>query len=147
MLENRLFNLVRTNTVATCNDDIVSPTVKFKKVVLVVLAEVTIEAVENDLVVVGGRLLVSRHVHLGSDELPISQSELRSALSSLKGEALVALRRAGLDEFQLPRYPTLSEEVFASLLLRRTGPASIGVMVLDDVYRSGPADLELVVLD
>ncbi len=109
--------------------------------------EVVVEAFENDQVLEAGRLLVSRRMHLGSEDLPISQAELRSALSSLKGDALSALRRSGLDEFQLPRYPTLTEETFAGLLLRRDGPVTIGVLVLDDVMRSGPADLELVILD
>lgn len=112
-----------------------------------VQVEVFIEAFENEAVFEGGRLLVSRRVHLGSEALPISQAELRASLSTLKGDALVELRRAGLDEFQLPRYPTLSEETFASMLLRREGATTVGILVLDDVYRSGPAELELVVLD
>jgi hypothetical protein len=111
------------------------------------LVEVVVEAFENELVLEGGRLLVTRRLHLGSSDLPISQADLRGALSSLKGDALAALRRAGLDEFQLPLYPTLTEETFPSLLLRRSGPVTIGVWVLDDVYRAGPARLELIILD
>jgi hypothetical protein len=109
--------------------------------------DVVVEAFENDLVLDAGRLLVTRRIHLGTEDLPISQAELRAALATMKADALSALRRAGLDEFQLPRYPTLSEETFAGLMLRRSGPVTVGVLVLDDVYRAGPADLELVLLD
>jgi uncharacterized protein (DUF3084 family) len=109
--------------------------------------EVVIEAFENEIVVERGRLLVATNLHLGTADRPVSQNDLRGAISSLKGDALRTLRREGLDEFQLPRYPTLTEESFASLLLRRTGPVHLGIVVLEDVYRSGPARLELTVLD
>ena len=109
--------------------------------------DVVVEAFENERIVPAGRLVVARRIHLGSEQLPVSQAELRSAFSALKAEAVAEMRRAGLDEFQLPRYPTVTEETFASLLLRRSGPVTIGAMALEDVYRSGPADLELVLLD
>ncbi len=108
---------------------------------------VVVEAFEDERVMPAGTLLVTREVHLGTRELPTSQVDLRTTLASLKTEALAALRRAGLDEFQLPRYPTLTEEAFAGLMLRRTGPVTIGVWVLEDVTRGGPADLEFVMLD
>lgn len=112
-----------------------------------VQVEVQVEAFDNDLVLQAGRLLVVHRVHLGSSDVPLSQADLGAELATMKAGAIVALRRAGLDEFQVPRYPTSSDETFAGQLVRRTGPVTLGIVVLDDVYRSGPATLELVVLD
>ncbi len=108
--------------------------------------EVVVEALENTRVFERGRLLVSRHVHLGSAELPATHDELRAAVSQLKAEALRVARRAGLDELQVPDYVGVSDEGFTNQLLRLRGPVVIGVVTVDAVDRAGPALVELVIV-
>ena len=108
--------------------------------------EVVVEALENTRVFERGRLLVSRHVHLGSPELPATQDELRAAVSQLKLDALRVARRAGLDELQVPQYVGASDEGFTNQLLRLRGLAVIGVATVEAVDRAGPALVELVIV-
>lgn len=108
--------------------------------------EVVVEALENTRVFERGRLLVSRHVHLGSAELPATQDELRSAISLLKADALRMARRSGLDELQVPEYVGASDESFTNQLLRLQGPVVIGVATVEPVDRAGPARVELVIV-
>jgi uncharacterized protein (DUF3084 family) len=108
--------------------------------------EVVVEALENTRVFERGRLLVSRHVHLGTSEQPATQDELRAAVSQLKLDALRVARRAGLDELQVPQYVGASDEGFTNQLLRMRGPSVIGVATVDAVDRAGPALVELVIV-
>lgn len=108
--------------------------------------EVVVEALENTRVFERGRLLVSRHIHLGSAELPATQDELRSAISLLKADALRMARRSGLDELQVPEYVGVSDESFTNQLLRLHGPVVIGVATVEPVDRAGPARVELVIV-
>lgn len=108
--------------------------------------EVMVEALENTRVFERGRLLVSRNVHLGSPELPVTQDDLRSAISQLKADALRVARRSGLDELQVPEYVGTSDESFTNQLLRLHGPVVIGVTTVEPVDRAGPALVELVIV-
>jgi uncharacterized protein (DUF3084 family) len=108
--------------------------------------EVVVEALENTRVFDRGRLLASRHVHLGSVELPATQDEIRTAISQLKAEALRVSRRAGLDELQVPAYVGASDEGFSNQLLRLQGPVVIGVATVEAVDRAGPGLVELIIV-
>ncbi len=108
--------------------------------------EVVVEALENTRVFERGRLLASRHVHVGSTELPATHDELRTAIAQLKGDALRVARRAGLDELKVPEYVGASDEGFANQLLRLEGPVVIGVATVAAVDRAGPALVELVIV-
>jgi len=108
--------------------------------------EVVVEALENTRVFERGRLLVSRHVHLGSPELPATHDELRLAISQLKADALRFVRRSGLDELQVPEYVGASDESFTNQLLRLHGPVVIGVASVEPIDRAGPARVELVIV-
>ncbi len=108
--------------------------------------EVVVEALENTRVFERGRLLASRHVHVGTAELPATHDELRTAIGQLKAEALRVARRAGLDELKVPQYVGASDEGFANQLLRLEGPVVIGVATVASVDRAGPALVELVIV-
>ena len=105
-----------------------------------------IEAFENTQLLADGQLLLTKHLHLGSRSLPISQDELRTALAELRSDAIRALRRIGLDEGQLPDFGQVSEEVFSSQLLRLSGPVTVGLVASGPAFTAGPAQLEFVVL-
>src|SRR5690606_30651238 len=64
--------------------------------------DVLVEALENTELFGRGQLIISSRLHLGTSQLPISQDEIRNAVTTLKAEALRKMRRAGLDEGQLP---------------------------------------------
>jgi uncharacterized protein (DUF3084 family) len=107
---------------------------------------VSVEALPNTKLFEKGHLVTSRQVHLGTRESQASQSEIRNALSRLLIETRDRLTTAGLfspDPLQL----TQTEENFSNQLLRLTGPVIIGVVAADDVYRGGPALLELLILN
>ena len=106
--------------------------------------EVVVEALENTQLIDRGRLVTSRQIHLGSDALPASQAELRSALARLKSDALTQLLRQGLELRDIQWSP--SDESFTNQLLRLTGPVSIGAVATEPVFRAGPAQLQLVIL-
>ncbi len=108
--------------------------------------DVLVEAIENTVLFERGQLIVSAQLHLGSTALQISQDEIRTALANLKADAVRKMRRAGLDEGQLPDFGPVTEEMFTNMLLRLTGPASIGLVATEPVSRAGPARLELMIL-
>ncbi len=108
--------------------------------------DVLVEALENNELFGQGQLIVSHPVHLGTPELPASQDEIRASIAQLKAEALRKLRRAGLDDGQLPDFGPVTEELFMNMLLRLTGPVTIGLVATEPVLRAGPANLELLIL-
>jgi len=108
--------------------------------------DVLVEAIENTVLFQRGQLIVSTQLHLGSPELPISQDEIRTTLANLKADAVRKMRRAGLDEGQLPDFGPVTEEMFTNMLLRLTGPVTIGLVATEPVSRAGPAHLELMIL-
>src|SRR5690606_32370216 len=108
--------------------------------------DVLVEAIENTVLFERGQLIVSTQLHLGSPELPISQDEIRTALANLKADAVRKMRRAGLDEGQLPDFGPVTEGVFTNMLLRPAGPATIGLVATEPVARAGPAPLVLMIL-
>lgn len=108
--------------------------------------DVLVEALENDELFQGGQLIVSHQLHVGTTELPASQDEIRTALAQLKADAVRKMRRAGLDEGQLPDFGPVTEEMFTNLLLRLTGPVMVGLVATEPVNRAGPARLELMIL-
>jgi hypothetical protein len=108
--------------------------------------EVLVEALENTVLFERGQLILSSRLHLGTSQLPISQDEIRNAVITLKAEALRKMRRAGLDEGQLPDFGPVTEEMFTSMLLRLTGPVTIGLVATEPVSRAGLAQLELMIL-
>ncbi|HZJ10991.1 MAG TPA: DUF3084 domain-containing protein [Trueperaceae bacterium] len=108
--------------------------------------DVLVEAIENTVLFERGQLVVSSHLHLGTSDLPISQDEIRNSLANLKTEAVRKMRRAGLDEGQLPDFGPVTEETFTNMLLRLTGPVSIGLVATEPISRAGPARLELMIL-
>ncbi|MEJ2289099.1 MAG: hypothetical protein P8Y02_10750, partial [Deinococcales bacterium] len=109
---------------------LISPRNQFSSTV-----DVTIEAIENTKLFDKGQLVESRQIHLGSADLPASQDEIRNALTQLKGDAVRKLRRAGLDEMQVPDFGPVTDDIFTSLLLRLHGPVTIGLVATDDIYR------------
>jgi len=108
---------------------------------------VTIESVENTRLFDRGQLIVSRRVHLGGEDLRISQSDVRNFVLQLIRAANQRLLRAGLVETELARPVNLTEENFTNQLLRLTGPVTIGVVAAETIFRGGPAPVELVILD
>ena len=108
--------------------------------------DVLVEALENNELFGQGQLIVSHPVHLGTADLPASQDEIRASITQLKAEAVRKLRRAGLDDGQLPDFGPVTEELFMNMLLRLTGPVTIGLVATDPVLRAGPANLELLIL-
>ncbi|MFO7547001.1 MAG: DUF3084 domain-containing protein [Trueperaceae bacterium] len=108
--------------------------------------DVLVEALENDELFQGGQLIVSNQLHVGTTELPASQDEIRTALAQLKADAVRKMRRAGLDEGQLADFGPVTEEMFTNLLLRLTGPVTVGLVATEPVNRAGPARLELMIL-
>jgi len=108
--------------------------------------DVLVEAIENTELFGRGQLIVSHGLHLGSPALPASQDEIRASIAQLKAEAVRKLRRAGLDDGQLPDFGPVTEEMFTNLLLRLSGPVTIGLVATEDVWRAGPAKLELMIL-
>ncbi len=108
--------------------------------------EVVVEAIENTRVFEHGRLLVSRNVHLGTSDLPVTHDDLRASINQLKAEALRLVRRSGLDELQVPIYVGASDEGFTNQLLRLEGPVVIGVATVEPVDRAGPAHVELLIV-
>jgi uncharacterized protein (DUF3084 family) len=110
------------------------------------LLEVSIEAYENTLVVERGQLITSRPLHLGTLEQPASQSDIRSAVLELVRTTRNGLTRAGLFSAHAPSF-TMNEEAFISQLQQLNGPVTVGVAAVEDVYRSGPALLEFLILN
>ncbi len=108
--------------------------------------DVLVEAIENTRLFERGQLIVSTQFHLGSTQLPISQDEIRTALANIKADAVRKMRRAGLDEGQLPDFGPVTEEMFTNMLLRLTGPVTIGLVATEPIARAGPAHLELMIL-
>lgn len=108
--------------------------------------DVLVEALENTVLFERGQLIISSRIHLGTNQLPISQDEIRNEVITLKAEALRKMRRAGLDEGQLPDFGPVTEEMFTNMLLRLTGPVTIGLVATEPVSRAGLAKLELMIL-
>lgn len=108
--------------------------------------EVLVEARENRQLLQAGQLVVSRQIHLGSAELPISQSDVRLELTRLLGEATTRLQRLGLFEQVRPDIPPSALESFTASLLRMQGPVVIGLMSRAPVHVIGPVELEFVIL-
>lgn len=120
---------------------LISPRIQLRSALL----EVSVEAYENTLVVEAGQLLSSRQLHLGSAEQPASQSDVRSAVFDLVRTTRNSLTRAGLFSADAPAF-TMSEDAFLGQLQQLTGPVTVGVAAVEDVYRSGPALLEFLIL-
>ena len=138
------FNLLVDVIVQTPESDLVrliSPSNQISSTI-----DVAVEAIENTILFEQGQLIISSQLHLGTSQLPISQDEIRNALTNLKAEALRKMRRAGLDEGQVPDFGPVTEEMFTNMLLRMTGPATIGLVATEPVSRAGPARLELMIL-
>src|SRR5690606_20026640 len=108
--------------------------------------DVVVEALENNELFGQGQLIVSHQIHLGTPDLPASQEEIRGSIAQLKAEAVRKLRRAGLDDGQLPDFGPVTEELFTNMLLRLTGEVTIGLVATEPVLRAGPANLELLIL-
>ena len=66
--------------------------------------------------------------------------------ADMGADAVRKLRRAGLDDAQLPDFGPVTEELFTNMLLRLTGPVTIGLVATEPVLRAGPANLELLIL-
>lgn len=108
--------------------------------------EVMVEARENHQLLKAGQLVVSRQLHLGSAELPISQSEVRLELTRLLAEATNRLQRLGLFEQVRPDISASVLESFTASLLRLQGPAVIGLVSQTPVNVIGPVEMEFVIL-
>ena len=138
------FNLLVDVIVQTPESDLVrliSPSNQISSTI-----DVAVEAIENTILFEQGQLIISSQLHLGTSQLPISQDEIRNALTNLKAEALRKMRRAGLDEGQVPDFGPVTEEMFTNMLLRLTGPVTIGLVATEPVARAGTAELELMIL-
>ena len=120
---------------------LVSPRNQFRSEDIVV----SVEALPNSKLFDRGQLISSRQIHLGSEELQASQAEIRNALAQLVAETRVRLTTAGLFMPDLPQL-TQSEESFSNQLLRLTGPVTIGVIAAEEIYRAGPALIEMLIL-
>ncbi len=108
--------------------------------------EVLVEAIENTQLYQRGQLVSALPIHLGSTDLPSTQNEIRNSITQLKAEAVRQMRRAGLDEGQLPDFGPVTEEMFTNMLLRLTGPVTIALVATEPILRAGPAQLELMIL-
>jgi archaellum component FlaC len=108
--------------------------------------EVMVEARENHRLLKAGQLVVSRQLHLGSAELPISQSELRLELTRLLAEATNRLQRLGLFEQVRPDISASVLESFTASLLRLEGSAVIGLVSQAPVNVIGPVEMKFVIL-
>lgn len=138
------FNLLVDVIVQTPESDLIrliSPSNQISSTI-----DVLVEAIENTVLFERGQLVISSRLHLGTSQLPISQDEIRNALTNLKAEALRKMRRAGLDEGQLPDFGPVTEEMFTNMLLRLTGPVTIGLVATEPIARAGTAELELMIL-
>ncbi len=108
--------------------------------------DVLVEAIENTMLFERGQLVSALPIHLGSQDLPSSQNDIRNSIAQLKAEAVRKMRRAGLDEGSLPDFGAVTEEMFTNMLLRLTGPATIALVATEPIHRAGPAHLELMIL-
>jgi uncharacterized protein (DUF3084 family) len=109
---------------------------------------VEIDAFENTRLFDAGQLVVTRQIFVGSDVAPVATSDLMTEIARLNTEAANKLQRLGLFEGERPqRAPdTLSEDILASQLSRLSGSVEIGLITHDQVFRGGPALLELVII-
>ncbi len=110
---------------------------------------VLIESSENRKLVDDGQLVISGQLHLGTPELPAEGERLRSALLRLQREARDRLLGMGLSDAVNPVLSQDSFEVdgFTDQLLRLSGPVTVGLSAVTDIYSSGPAELEFVIIN
>ena len=91
-------------------------------------------------------MITSRTLHVGSQELRVSQSDLRIDVIDLVRETERRLTTAGMFTAQ-PAAFTTSQEAFANQLLQMSGQVTIGVVAAQPIPRAGPALLEFVILN
>ena len=93
-----------------------------------------------------GALLLTRSIHLGSADAPAAAEDVRAWVAQLRTDAIRALRRAGLDELQVPIFEGVGVDAFATALQRGAGPTVIGVTATEEIRLAGPAYVELIVV-
>jgi uncharacterized protein (DUF3084 family) len=110
---------------------------------------VDVEAIENQLLVGRGQLVVARQIHLGS-ELPVTSEEVNNKVRDLLRDAndkLLSLGLADNVDTTTPDGSSLSPEAFSSDLERLTGVVTIGLVATEEVMSSGPVKLSLVIIN
>jgi uncharacterized protein (DUF3084 family) len=109
---------------------------------------VDVEAIENQLLVGRGQLVLSRQIHLGSD-LPVTSEEVGNKVRELLRDANDKLLSLGLADnvATSTNSSSLSPEAFSNDLERFSGLVTIGLVASEEVYSSGPVELSLVILN
>lgn len=110
---------------------------------------VSVESVENRKLVGSGQLLISQQLHLGTPQVPAERERVRSALLRLQRAARERLLSLGLSDAVDPAIADTSLELdgFTNQLLRMSGPVVVGLSASSDIYSSGPAQLEFVIIN
>lgn len=110
---------------------------------------VEVESAENRQLVGAGQLVVSRQLHLGTRQVPAEREQVRTTLIRLQREARDRLLGLGLSDAVSPALGEASLEVdgFANQLLRLSGPVTVGLAATVDIFGSGPATLEFVIVN
>lgn len=110
---------------------------------------VQVEASENRQLVSEGQLVTSRQIHLGSRQAPADREQVRTLLLRLQRDARDRLLGMGLSDAVNPELAAESLDVdsFANQLLRLSGPVAVGLSASRDIYGSGPAPLEFVIIN
>lgn len=110
---------------------------------------VEVEAIENQLLVGRGQLVVTRQIHLGS-ELPVTSEEVNNKVRDLLRDAndkLLSLGLADNVDTTTPDGSSLSPEAFSNDLERMSGVVTIGLVATEEVMSSGPVKLSLVIIN
>lgn len=110
---------------------------------------VEVEAIENQLLVGRGQLVVTRQIHLGS-ELPVTSEEVNNKVRDLLRDAndkLLSLGLADNVDTTTPDGSSLSPEAFSNDLERMSGIVTIGLVATEEVMSSGPVKLSLVIIN
>ena len=119
-----------------------SPNNQFKASVV----DYSIALSENSQILTKGQLLISQQIHLGSSLFPVSREDVTAALARLSVAARDRLLRFNAVADISLETTGLSPDVFAEQLLKLHGPVTIGMLASQDVYVSGPAQLEFVII-
>ena len=119
-----------------------SPNNQFKASVV----DYSIALSENSQILTKGQLLISQQIHLGSSLFPVSREDVTAALARLSVAARDRLLRFNAVADISLETTGLSPDVFAEQLLKLHGPVTIGMLASQDVYVSGPAQLEFVMI-
>jgi hypothetical protein len=94
--------------------------------------------------------VVSRQIHLGSEQLPITSDEVNTKVRQLLRDAndkLLTLGLADNVDTSASDGSSLSPEAFSSDLERLTGVVTIGLVASEEVMSSGPVKLSLVIIN